>query len=1207
MENFEGLSNEIELSELLEEKNNNFSKEKDNIKLVNKNKTKNIFLDDNIISKIFFIWVIKSTYFEKEKNVQEYNFKYYPLINSLNKEKPLNKFFYFTFFSFYRKILSRNKLLVFITIFFALISGIFDFIQYIIFKQFLSLIKGDKIFNNSYYYIFAIKFIFFKIIHLIIIKNLYFYQNYLPIKISNEIIYLIYQKLISFTEDHTKDQLLGKIINLIQTDVENIAFIFNYGPSSLVVPIQIIMVLSNVYHYYKDLYLLLILIVILILCFIIAFYIQKKYIRSNTNYLNQKDIRIHSTNEIFNNLKEIKMNGLEEFFEKIIDNKRSKELYHYNNIMNQGIANEFLFYTMGTFMTIGLLIYVRFNINNNYSYLMEADILITIILMFNKLTYPLYRFPVFITGLLDCYISRKRIIEFFNNTEYENIYFEELEIDNKNICILGPNGGGKSTFIKHIIKKKLKSNIKMGYCSQDKFILDNTIKENILFGKEFNKEKYISTLKDCQLIQDINNFKEKDLKECKLNGIQLSGGQRSRIDLARALYSDSQYYFFDDIFTSYDDKVIQNIFNNIFLKNFKKENKNIISSFSNINFISKENLKIFDYFIIIDNKKIIFKGDYEKFINSDYYSKLKEKSTNNLVNANVEEKLKIIEKEETKTGGEQKFFESKIKIAMKEIGCYFCFGLIFYEICYQVLELYKIIYILYNFKDFEKYGIKIIDYYLLIYFLSVFFNFMIKHTLYKATFYLNKNISKKILYIILSMPLFSFLQLSKSSDIINRLSRDIEKIKYPMKFFQYEIRDILGIIIITIFSFNYTYLILLLVILNIILSLFLFIYFIDKAKLYNNLERECHSVLINLFNESLTGNLYIQVYNKSSYFNNILNNRLDNILKMNIFKYGSMAMFQMYHELICTLNLCIIIIYCIVYKYLNNEINKENISILLTFSINLIEILSSLFNSILEMSLNKIYFDRLLQYEKTEQECNLINQKEIINFSYGDIKFENISMKYRKNYELVLKNINIGIKQGEKVAIIGRTGSGKSSLILCLLRILQNNGLIKGNITINNININKFDLKKLRKSISVISQKPFIFNDCSIKENIDPDNIINDNELLLDKIQKLNFMKKFINKYIKQKNELDNKIIDLSLSEGEKQIICLCRAIIKNNKIIIMDEATSNIDLDTEKMIYEDFINAIPKDTTIISILHKLEYLNYYDKVIRVSDNGTIE
>ena len=966
------------------------------------------------------------------------------------------------------------------------------------------------------------------------------------------------------------------------------------------------MVLYNVYNYYKDIYLLLILILILFICFLIAFYIQKKYIISNLNYLNHKDIRIHSTNEIFNNLKEIKMNNLEEFFEKIIDQKRNTELYHYNNIMNQGIANEFLFYTMGAFMTIGLLIYVRFNIYNDYFY-MQEEILITIILMFNKLTYPLYRFPVFITGLLDCYISGKRIIEFFNETEFENICFEDLEISDKNICILGPNGGGKSSFIKYIIKKLLKKIVKMSYCSQDKFILDETIRENILFGNKLIKEKYLSTLKDCQLIQDINNFKEKDLKECKMNGIQLSGGQRSRIDLARAIYNESQYYFFDDIFTNYDDKVRQNIFNNIFIKKLKNNNKRIISSFSNINFINKERMKIFDYFIIIDNKKIIFKGDYEKFINSKFFSNLKEESKNSLINYGVEENLKIIEKEENSGSEKLKFFESKIKIAMKEIGCYFCFGLIFYEISYQILELYKIIYILYNFKQFYLYGIKIIDYYLLIYLLSVLFNFMIKHTLYKATFHLNKKISKKILHLILSMPLFSFLKLSKSSDIINRLSRDIEKIKYPMKFLQYVIRDILGVIIIIAFSFKYTYFLLMLLIINIILSLILFISFIDKAKLYNNLERDSHSYLINLFSESLTGNLYIQVYNRSSYFNNILNNRLDNILKMNIFKYGSMAMFQMYHELICTVNLCIIILYCIVYKYINNEIDKVNISILLTFSINLIEILSSLFNSILEMSLNKIYFDRLLQYEKTEQEYNLVNDKEIVNFSYGDIKFENIYMRYKKNGELVLKNINIEIKQGEKIAIIGRTGSGKSSLILCLLRILQNNELIQGKITINNINIKNYDLKELRKKISVITQKPFIFNDSSIKENIDPDNIIKDNDLLLNKIQKLNFMKKFNNKYIKEKSDLGNKIINLSLSEGEKQIICLCRTIIKNNKIIIMDEATSNIDLETEKMIYEDFINVIQKDTTIISILHKLEYIDYYDKVIKISDNGTIE
>ena len=130
----------------------------------------------------------------------------------------------------------------------------------------------------------------------------------LPIKISNEIINLIYHKVISLTEEHSNDKLLGKIINLIQTDVENISFIFNYGPRSLVVPIQIIMVLYNVYKYYKDIYLLSILILILTICFIIAFVIQKRYIKSNAEYLHHKDIRIHSTNEIMDNLKEIKMN-----------------------------------------------------------------------------------------------------------------------------------------------------------------------------------------------------------------------------------------------------------------------------------------------------------------------------------------------------------------------------------------------------------------------------------------------------------------------------------------------------------------------------------------------------------------------------------------------------------------------------------------------------------------------------------------------------------------------------------------------------------------------------------------------------------------------------------------------------------------------------------------------------------------------------------
>ena len=176
-------------------------------------------------------------------------------------------------------------------------------------------------------------------------------------------------------------------------------------------------------------------------------------------------------------------------------------------------------------------------------------------------------------------------------------------------------------------------------------------------------------------------------------------------------------------------------------------------------------------------------------------------------------------------------------------------------------------------------------------------------------------------------------------------------------------------------------------------------------------------------------------------------------------------------------------------EFINNRINKEEISILINFSLNLNDSLCKLYRSILDLILNKIYFDRLLQYDNIQQEINYLN-KRAIPFSYGDIKFENVCMKYKQNSELILKNISFDIKCGDKVAIIGRTGSGKSSLILCLLRILQNKELINGNISINGININYISLKELRKKISVTSQKQLIFNDCSIKENIDPDDNI---------------------------------------------------------------------------------------------------------------------
>jgi ABC-type multidrug transport system fused ATPase/permease subunit len=224
---------------------------------------------------------------------------------------------------------------------------------------------------------------------------------------------------------------------------------------------------------------------------------------------------------------------------------------------------------------------------------------------------------------------------------------------------------------------------------------------------------------------------------------------------------------------------------------------------------------------------------------------------------------------------------------------------------------------------------------------------MITSTQYNATYYLNEKLTRKILSKIILTPLFSFLQLSKSSDIINRLSKDIEKIRYPLKFVQFVLRDIFGFLIISIIIIRFSKIVILSLILNIFLSFILFIYFIDKGKLYNNLERDSHSPLINLFTESLKGNLYIQVYQKENYFKNLLYKIMDKILKINIFKFGSISMFQMYHEIICNINF-FVLLYLFMNEFINNNINKEEFSILLTFSLNLNESVCKLYRSILD-------------------------------------------------------------------------------------------------------------------------------------------------------------------------------------------------------------------------------------------------------------------
>ena len=220
--------------------------------------------------------------------------------------------------------------------------------------------------------------------------------------------------------------------------------------------------------------------------------------------------------------------------------------------------------------------------------------------------------------------------------------------------------------------------------------------------------------------------------------------------------------------------------------------------------------------------------------------------------------------------------------------------------------------------------------------------------------------------------------------------------------------------------------------------------------------------------------------------------------------------------------------------------------------------------------------------------------------SKGEVTYTNYRMRYRPNCSLALVDINMNIKPGEKVGIVGRTGSGKSSLSLGMLRVVEALG---GKITIDGVDISKVSLKKLRRSISIVPQEPFLLEG-TLKDNLDPLNIYSEAEImevlnqvkLFDMMEASNKMTEGIRTRIKEYGN--------NMSFGCRQLVCFARAILRKSKIIILDEATSSVDQKTEEVI-QNTVENIFKDSTVITIAHRIQTVKKCDKIF-VMENGKI-
>ena len=823
----------------------------------------------------------------------------------------------------------------------------------------------------------------------------------------------------------------------------------------------------------------------------------------------------------------------------------------------------------------------------------------------------------------------------------KNLYAEEEELvtlltninfkikKGEHIGIIGEVGSGKTCLLNSIInnmavvnKDDLKGNIKISgkisFVSQNAWILNDTIEQNILFFKPMDREKYNKIIKICQLEQDLLIFPHGDQTEIGEKGVNLSGGQKARLAIARAVYNDSDIYIFDDPLSALDAYVGMNLFNQVF--NDYLKTKTIIVSTHALQYVS-----YFDRVYYLHQGTIKFEGGPEEIEKEQFYIDFKSVEENKINEEKDLNKEKENEKnksddsskhifelknvDDNKKDGEKITFGLFMTFVIYSGGISFLVQLAVTNIIWQISQIYREYYVtmwssLENITKSEN-NWKIVCFILItipgiisVYYRQIF--------MMKGFIKYNVKMHDTLIQTLVNAPINLFHDITPKGNILNRLNKELDNSNVLSLAVSGTIRVIIqllgSIIVCTLFNVWTFPVIVFLIIIELALTKFCFHATQDIHKLVSNYR----APIIGVFDETLTGLPMVRSFQYEDNFTNKFYKKMNDYLKVCIYQSGILGWYGVHLDIISFILLSFILIFA---YYAKEKYNPQSIGLLLTYSIKMIFYMFDSFKRFSFLTELLISLERCDSYTKIDQEkypttefdnsLELVKQENGNSTSFikeGKINFINYSVKYRPDTPLILKNITLEIKPGEKIGVCGRTGSGKSTLLLCLFRILEAH---EGKILIDDIDISKVGLEILRKSLTIIPQEPILIEG-NIRDNVDPSKTLNDIE-----INKL-LVEVGLSEFLEGK-DLDYKIEDNgnNISVGEKQLLCIARALIKKTKIILMDEATANIDYRTESILKKN-INEDMKESTVITIAHRIKTIINYDKIL-VLKEGEIE
>lgn len=1125
----------------------------------------------------------------------------------------------------------------------------------------------------------------------------------LGMKIKTSLTSVIYNKALVLSNETKQEASTGDIVNLMSVDVQRLQDLVQNLQIIWSGPFQIFLCLYSLYGLIgRSMWAgVFIMIIMIPLNSVLAKY-QKSLQKIQ---MKNKDERSRLISEILNNIKSLKLYGWENpYLNKLNYVRNEKELCNLKKIGVFSAVTNFTWALSPFLVTCST--FAIFVLTEKHRSL-SIDLVFPALALFNLLSFPLSVIPMVITNVIEAQVAITRLTKFLTGTELQtdavikapraeksgdvavsitNGTFlwsrqkgeENYKVALSNInlkakkgelsCIVGKVGCGKSSILQSLLGDlykldgEVKVHGKVAYVSQVPWIMNGTVKENILFGHKYEPKFYQHVLKACALSVDLKILPKGDKTEVGEKGISLSGGQKARLSLARAVYARADVYLLDDPLSAVDEHVGKHLIDHVIGSSGLLKSKCLVLATNSIGVLS-----IANNITMVKDGKLVEQGTYDEIMYQEKsqirslikefgrkdetptpttgtassssadndepadkfdYSKLESDTEFDVDSLRRASDASFVVVEDIEEDDDTKLRKEHVEQGKVKWDVYLEYAkacsprnvliFIFTTTLTTVLNVVSNVWLKHWSEVNTKYGYNpnIVKY------LGIYFLFGICYSLSSlinscfmwifCTIQSSKILHNGMASSVLRAPM-SFFETTPIGRILNRFSNDIYKVDEVLgrvfgMFFNNTIKVLFTIVVICFSTWQFIFIVLPLGVLYVYYQQ----YYLKTSRELRRLDSVSRSPIFANFQESLNGVSIIRAYGQEDRFKFMNSHRVDKNMRayhpsINANRWlavrleflGSIIILGASGLSILTLK--------------SGHLTAGLVGLSVSYALQVTQSLNWIVRMTVEVETNIVSVERILEYSRLTPEAPEIienNRPSAYWPESGAVKFNNYSTRYRPDLDLVLKNIDLDVKPREKIGIVGRTGAGKSSLTLALFRIIES---VDGNIDIDNVDTSKIGLEDLRHKLSIIPQDSQVFEG-TIRTNLDPTEAYSEDEIwraLELSHLKDHVLKMFEERATEESEEDIKSALDVKLSEGgsnlsvgQRQLMCLARAILIPSHILVLDEATAAVDVETDKVLQQT-IRSEFADRTILTIAHRLNTIIDSDRIL-VLEQGKV-